>query len=238
MLSPSPSPKQSISKATAPPPVIDPTLSLELRLRWLEVILLGVRQDAKDRKGKEKSNELKHGETLIKLAEDVQQRLDTAVENNDGLKRFMDHYDQHAHLLTPAFALSGAASSQPPSYENMSPDELEAFLTEMEPDIRAADRDMREIEVLEKKGVTGAGKLPDYEELRPRLDILMRAHKEDLKQAASLEKRIAAIMERHTTHVDALSELFVAWDDTITEAEDKVAKLEREREERKRMGYE
>jgi hypothetical protein len=36
--------------------------------------------------------------------------------------------------------------------------------------------------------------------------------------------------------VDALSELFVAWDDTITDAEDKVAKLEREREERRRMG--
>lgn len=68
--------------------------------------------------------------------------------------------DQHAHLLTPAFALSGSASSQAPSYENMSSSELEAFLTEMEPDIRAADRDMREIEILEKKGVTTAGKLP------------------------------------------------------------------------------
>jgi Cu+-exporting ATPase len=42
----------------------------------------------------------------------------------------------------------------------MSPGELEAFLSEMEPDIRAADRDMHEIEALEKKGVTGAGKLP------------------------------------------------------------------------------
>jgi hypothetical protein len=29
----------------------------------------------------------------------------------------------------------------------------------MEPDIRAAERDMQEIEALEKKGVTGAGKL-------------------------------------------------------------------------------
>jgi len=41
----------------------------------------------------------------------------------------------------------------------MSSNELEAFLTEMEPDIRAADRDMREIEVLENNGVTTAGKL-------------------------------------------------------------------------------
>lgn len=66
--------------------------------------------------------------------------------------------DQHAHLLTPAFALSGSLPD-PPSYNNMTPEQLEAFLTEMEPDIRAADRDMREIELLEQKGVTGAGKL-------------------------------------------------------------------------------
>jgi hypothetical protein len=42
----------------------------------------------------------------------------------------------------------------------MSPEEFDVFLAEMEQDIRAADRDMREIEELEKKGVTGAGKLP------------------------------------------------------------------------------
>lgn len=93
MMSPSHSPTQSFSKATAPAPapapVIDPVLSLELRLRWLEAILLGVRQDAKDRKGKEKLAE--HGETLIRLAENVQRRLDSAVESNDGLKRFMDN---------------------------------------------------------------------------------------------------------------------------------------------------
>lgn len=41
----------------------------------------------------------------------------------------------------------------------MSASELEALLVEMEPDIRAAERDMQEIAALEKKGVTGAGKL-------------------------------------------------------------------------------
>lgn len=38
--------------------------------------------------------------------------------------------------------------------------------------------------------------------------------------------------------VDALSELFVAWDDTITLSEDRTTKLEREREERQRLGLE
>jgi hypothetical protein len=220
------------------PPVIDPALSLELRLRWLEALLLGVRQDARDRKGKDKVPELKHGETLIRLAEDVQRRLDNVIQSNDGLQRFMSKYDLHAHLLTAAFALSGVLPGPAPTYENMSPEELETLLVEMEPEIRAADRDMREIEMLEQKGVTAAGKLADYETLQPRLDALLKAHQEDIRLAASLEKRIAALVDRHATHVDALSELFVAWDDVLTETENKVIKLERDREERQRLGYE
>jgi uncharacterized protein YfkK (UPF0435 family) len=142
--------------------------------------MLGVNPNGRDGKGKDKVQEMKSGESLTRMAEDVQKKLNTIVEGNDGLKRFINHCrwlaprlhihsipqcccgeisdDQHAHLLTPSFALSGTLPD-PPSYENMSPEELEAFLTEMEPDIRAADRDMREIEALERKGVTGAGKL-------------------------------------------------------------------------------
>lgn len=35
-----------------------------------------------------------------------------------------------------------------------------------------------------------------------------------------------------------LSELFVAWDDTIQEAENQISRLERDHEEMKRLGYE
>lgn len=83
----------------------------------------------------------------------------------------------------------------------MSQSEFEALLTEMEPDIRAADRDLREISILESKGVTGAGKLADYKALEPRLDALTTAHREDLEKAAELERRIAVLMDRYATQV-------------------------------------
>ena len=83
----------------------------------------------------------------------------------------------------------------------MSPSELEAFLAEMESDIRAAERDLREISALESKGVTGAGKLANYEALQPRLEALLKAHDEDLQTAAELEKRIALLMDRYATNV-------------------------------------
>lgn len=239
--------KAASTTADAPttrPVTIEPALALELRLRWLEAIVLGVSRERKG-KGREGDQDAlaspashsKQGETLVRLAESVQQRLDAAVEGNEGLRRFMEHYDRNAHLLTPSFALSGILPD-PPTYENMTPEELEAFLAEMEPDIRSADRDMREIEMLEKKGVTGAGKLTDHEKLQPRLDALIDAHHEDLVLAASLEKRVATLMDRHATYVDTLSELFVAWDDTISGAEDTFGKMEREKEERRRLGLE
>lgn len=205
-------------------------LSLELRLRWLEAILLGVKQGGR-------RQDLKHGETLVRAADDIQRRLNTVVDGHEGLRKFVQNYDQHAHLLTPSFALSGVLADAP-AYENMSAAELDALLAEMEPDVRAADRDMREIEMLESKGVTEAGKLGDYEDLKPRLLTLLKAHEEDAARATDLERRVAGLMERHATHVDALSELFVIWDDALSNAEHKTSLLERERAERKRLGLE
>lgn len=100
------------------PGKVDPLLALELRLRWLEALILGVKQDlGKDRKGKGKeeyitvgaastaSAYLKHGETLVRLAETVQQKLDKAVEGNEGLRRFMDNcaFLQYSFPLTLLF---------------------------------------------------------------------------------------------------------------------------------------
>lgn len=101
----------------------------------------------------------------------------------------------------------------------MTADELDAFLTEMESDIRAADRDMLEIDQLNKKGVTGAGKLAgntfndlilhsltrtEYENLQPRLDAVLNLHQQNRERATDLEERIARLVERHATHVSLL----------------------------------
>ncbi|KAG0709356.1 hypothetical protein DFH29DRAFT_993499 [Suillus ampliporus] len=43
--------------------------------------------------------------------ENVQRRLDSVIQSNNGLQRFMSKYDLHAHLLTAAFALSGVLDS-------------------------------------------------------------------------------------------------------------------------------
>jgi len=70
---------------------------------------------------------------------------------------FLD--DLHAHLLTASFALSGVLPGKLPHTKTCPLEEVEVLVVEMEPDIRAADRDIREIEILEQKGVAAARKL-------------------------------------------------------------------------------
>lgn len=90
------------SEVSQGPGKVDPLLALELRLRWLEVLIVGMKQEiGKDKKGKAREEyagvnaaaaaaSLKHGETLTRIAETVQTKLGKVVEGNEGLKRFMD----------------------------------------------------------------------------------------------------------------------------------------------------
>lgn len=223
-------------------PSISPELSLELRLRWLEALLFGVRQElAKESRGNRKldsKDETAKKASLLRRAEEIQQNLNSVIQNHEGIRKFMDRYEQYAQYLTPAFSISGIPNTGSSLYQGMSSTEIDALLSEMETDIQSADRDLREIDELVKRGVAGAGKLPDHASLQPRLDALIAAHQEDLDKANALEKRIANLLEQHATKVDALSELFVAWNDVITEAEDIISKTEREKERQRRLGYE
>ena len=96
---------QMYPRGNAPP--IDPVLSLELRIRWIEVLLFGVKQDQATLK-KETINNAKNNnkgsttaasvstkskeekEALVLRAEELKKKLDVIVDSNDGLRKFMD----------------------------------------------------------------------------------------------------------------------------------------------------
>lgn len=71
----------------ARPPTISPALSLDLRIRWLETLLYGARQEGAERK----HIEAKGGEALARRAEELQRKLDEILQANDGLRKFMEH---------------------------------------------------------------------------------------------------------------------------------------------------
>lgn len=76
-------------EAPGPPPSVSPEVSLDLRIRWLETILFGAKQDTKD-KQKALGN-LRTHDSLVRGVEDIRRRLDTVVQSSEGLRRFMSH---------------------------------------------------------------------------------------------------------------------------------------------------
>ncbi|KAI0339483.1 hypothetical protein BDW22DRAFT_1486931 [Trametopsis cervina] len=226
----------SAGAADPVPAKVTPQIAFELRTRLLETIVLGTQQNIRHPRADAKSV------PLAREIEGVQKKLDSTVQSSgsDSLRWFVDNYDQYKNYLTPAFALSGVLPPTPsaPLYSHMSPSELDAYLSEMDPDIRAADRDLREIEMLTAKEVGGAGRLGEYRErgLEGRLGELVREREEMGRKWREVEERVARVVNSYATTTDALSELFVAWDDTLSDAEGHVAKLQREREERRRLG--
>lgn len=88
--SPDPPPARKSVPTKQQPPAITPQLSLELRLRWLEALLYGV---------KHQDRSAARGETVLRNAQQIQKRLDDLVQNNDSLGKFMDQCTCPSTLL-------------------------------------------------------------------------------------------------------------------------------------------
>ena len=79
-------------------PQITPEVSLDLRIRWLETLVYGNKQDAKEKQNAACKKEGRNPNTLVRDVNTLQQRLSAIVQNNEGLRRFMDHCES-PHLL-------------------------------------------------------------------------------------------------------------------------------------------
>jgi len=241
-------------------PNIPPELSLELRVRWLEALVNGIKDNRRGRnaqnrdageEGADESEERRarinpegigeRGETIARKLEEIQTRLGSIVEQNETMKLFLKHYDSsNARYLTPSFALNDPDQpnpAEPPTIAMMSPSEFEVYLKDMEPEIRQAERDLREIDALEKRGVSAAGNLGAHEDLQPCLEALLASHLQNARKAADLETRIISVMDKYTYKTDALSELFVEWHSVLLGVEEKVRSLEKEKAEKAKLGY-
>ncbi|KZT53884.1 hypothetical protein CALCODRAFT_485976 [Calocera cornea HHB12733] len=206
-------------------PEMTPEVSLEIRLRWLEALVLGAggRRVPPGRPAKQ----LTH--PLVREAEEVQDRLAAICKDNLPLKRFMSCFDLYAPLLPPP-------EDQPAPPDSLTPEEAAIYLAEAEPDVRAADRDMADIKELERKGVLNAGRLPEHAALKPRLRDLMKQHSKNRQKFANIEKRLMGILQSYASSIDSLSEKFVELNEIVADAEIEVARLEREKAEREKRG--
>ncbi|GAA5977000.1 hypothetical protein JCM11641_002222 [Rhodosporidiobolus odoratus] len=223
------------------PPVITPQLSLTLRIRFLESLLI-----SNPPRSPSPSVTSSHVPLTRRVAR-VQHQLDTALATASGgasagtasssssggsaseaIRRFVQNYDLNSPLLSVApLPLSSplCTGEEAPT----SPQAKVALILEAEQEVKFLERDLRELAVLDERGVVGAGKLGEHEALKADLTALRSRTTPTASSYAALESRTTTLLQTYNNYISTLSELFVSWNDILTEAEEAVTTLEKQK---------
>ncbi|CAG7846738.1 SubName: Full=Uncharacterized protein {ECO:0000313/EMBL:CCA73036.1} [Serendipita indica DSM 11827] len=243
-------PRQRILASTSPPssplphgpPHISPEVALQLRIRWLEALLLGV-NEVEGKSVNKKSSKTAGASSGAVTPVSATRRKPVSGEEEADDADMTDEEEPYSTdentLIRQAEEIQRRLDAIVEKYDDLAmfiQSYLDALLQEMEPEIREADRSLASIIQLEKQGVTSAGKLEEYEPLLPRLAEVVKKHKEDTNRFDALESRLMGLLERYNERVGIMSELFVQWNDTIRDAEADIVKLEKELAKRQEQG--
>ncbi|GAA6056487.1 hypothetical protein JCM3770_007026 [Rhodotorula araucariae] len=197
------------------PPHVSPQLALELRIRFLESLVAPASSSPAP---------TPVARRLDNLNTQLEHALD-AHSGTDAVRRFVHNYELNAPLLSPALAAPAPAPADAPD----SPAAQLALVLEAEADLRTLDRELRELALLDERGIAAAGKLAEHEALRPALVQLQQRAKPVAASYTELEARTTALLQRYNDYIGTMSELFVSWDEILSDAEAQVARLEKER---------
>ncbi|BGP45813.1 hypothetical protein JCM10450v2_001643 [Rhodotorula kratochvilovae] len=199
---------------------ISPHLALDLRIRFLEPLIA----PASSSSAPPSTPPTPLARRVAHLGTALETALD-AHPGTDAVRRFVHNYDLNAPLLSPALAVPAPAPADAPD----SPAAQLALVLEAEGDLRTLERELRELALLDERGVAGAGKLGEHEALKPTLVEVQQGVKPVAASCAELETRTTALLQRYNDYIGTMSELFVSWDEILTDAEAQVARLEKER---------
>ncbi|GAA5932619.1 uncharacterized protein JCM15063_002156 [Sporobolomyces koalae] len=205
------------SPQSSKPTPVTPELALDLRLRFLESLVCA-------HSNIRTSSSPSIARRIARIESQLQQAFDQRG-STDAIRRFVHNYE----LNSPLLSLAPIALPALDSTELTIPAKVELIL-EAEHDLTTLERDLREISVLEQRGVVEAGNLPEHEPLKGPLERLVDDTKPVAAEYATLEARTTSLLQKYNNYISDLSELFVTWDDLLTDAEQAVTKLEKQRD--------
>ncbi|SCZ97708.1 BZ3500_MvSof-1268-A1-R1_Chr4-3g07393 [Microbotryum saponariae] len=225
-----------------------PDLALDLRIRYLETLL--TRPSTSTNAPTSASNPASLSRRVSQLASSLDLVLE-AGPGTDALRKFVANYDLNEPLLTvPPVPYHHPSSSA--THDDLTPHSKVSLILEAEYEIRQLEWELRQIALLDDQGVVGAGELAQHQDLRTEL----AQTKQDVKPLAAsyqeLEHKTHNLLSRYndyvrpsahklqsrlqanhratsTAQISTLSEVFVQWNDIVSEAEQEVTRIEKNR---------
>ncbi|WVW86405.1 hypothetical protein I302_108451 [Kwoniella bestiolae CBS 10118] len=216
-----------------------PVLPLDIRLRTLESQLFGVPPSILDQQQYSKGNgegstsnsTTKSATRQIQEAEEVFERL---CSESEGIKRLLEGYDQYLPLLNPpsSSTLTGEndGSEQRVSESDLLPENIKlTMVLESYRDIKGAERDLREIDLLRERDVQGSGSLEELLPLKPNLVDSIKQTQSTSHEISSIKRDLNGVLNRYNEFTSTTSDLFIDLHHQLQYLEDRIYKLERKK---------
>lgn len=221
----------SSSMATAArsiPANIDDDVAIQTRLALVELLTLGSTQPA-PRTADARATVPKPTGSIVERARQANETLNERVQRFKPIVQFIQEYESNLSLLRPNEQQSTNAQNPTVLQQTVDVESTAALLLEAQSDLMQFERDMRLIHTFNDRDVAGAGKLVELQTLRPRIRALEEQIARRLSSQDEIERKVLSLVQRYTQQTDTLSELFIHWDRILTEIEDGLGQMERER---------
>ncbi|ORX62241.1 hypothetical protein DM01DRAFT_1075226 [Hesseltinella vesiculosa] len=184
------------------------TYGFDTRLRHLERIVAG----------ESSSNLVDPPTSLLQQSQTLNKALQTLYKNNTFLQDFEQKYEPYHILLNPA------QSTLEMERELLQPETKLELVMATYDDMDQLARTLQQVKELEH--VVNSKDYQSVEQLGSELAPLEVQHGEQATQLAETTNRICTAMDQYNKTIHTLSEIFIAWDDLLSNMEQQISVIE------------
>ncbi|CAG8524405.1 12416_t:CDS:2 [Ambispora gerdemannii] len=164
-------------------------------------------------------DKLKETLSLLRRVDEVKKQFQTIIRERDGLKSFLEQYDQVSEYVSPfkdAVDMERAILTTEAKAE---------IIIASEEELYGVAENLKQIEELQ--GIIDSEEFKGLDRLFPLLTPIEANHVNQAARTNEVSTRITHLLDRYNRIINTLSEIFIAWDSILTIIDMEISALER-----------
>ncbi|CAG8442358.1 11412_t:CDS:2 [Acaulospora colombiana] len=170
---------------------------------------------------------LKEQLTLLKRVDEIKKEFNAIIRDGaDGLKSFLEIYDQVSELISP-FKDSALAMER----AILTPEAKAEIICSSAEELETVAENLKQIEEL--KGIIDAPEFKGLDKLFPQITPIETENISQISKTNEMSTRLTSLMDRYnntvsfSTDINTLSEIFISWDHILSTLDVNISALER-----------
>lgn len=164
---------------------------------------------------------LKEQLTLLKRVDEIKKEFNAIIRDGaDGLKSFLEIYDQVSDLVSP-FKDSALAMER----TILTPEAKAEIISSSAEELEIVAENLKQIDELQ--GVIDSPEFKGLDKLFPQITPIETKNIEQVAKTNEVSDRVTYLMDRYNDTINTLSEIFISWDHILSTLDTNVSALER-----------